>query len=560
MRRSKEGGSSLRTRLTVPVRDCKVGCSSNMAAIRKVLIIFLAYFSFVSHGLKNVLFIAVDDLRTELEIYGSDYVKTPNIDALASESIVFERAYCQVAVCSPSRASLLTGRRPDTNRVWRIDTEEYWRLYTNATTIPQYFKENGYITVGMGKVFHPGLPSGNDDVMYSWSPEGLPYYHSPLQERYGPAHNHTSSWWSFGGFEDDQLPDGDLSNRAVSVVQQFKQNRSNGDNRPFFLAVGFHKPHLPFYAPKRYFDMYPRESIKLPENFYPPNNIPFAAWSPPQELFGFYDFNSTFLNKEECLDDAKVSIYGKACRVSDSKALDLRRAYYSCISYVDAQIGKVIHALKSSGLADETIIVLWGDHGWQLGEHNEWAKHTNFEDATHVPFILRVPGATEGGMRTKALVELIDIFPSLAELAGLEVPPLCPKGSHNIFTCVEGDSVAPLLKDPGRQWKKAAFSQYPRPYSGLRQIPGHSPFPNENGENLMGYTIRVENFRFTEWYRFNHTTGMPYWRDRWGTELYNHTAPTLFFNDENDNVAGENEEEVEKLRGVLQAGWRLARP
>ena len=217
---------------------------------------------------------------------------------------------------------------------------------------------------------------------------------------------------------------------------------------------------------------------------------------------------------------------------------ELRRAYYSCVSYTDAQIGRVIKELVMQGFSDDTIIVLWADHGWQLGEHNEWCKHTNFEDATHVPFLLHVPSITDGGMKTQGFVELIDIFPTLAELAGLEIPPLCPEGNHKLLTCVEGSSVVPLLKDPNQTWKKAAFSQYPRPAAGLHTIPGYPPFSdNEHEENIMGYTMRVDQYRFTEWVRFNHTTAVPNWDDIWATELYNHTQPTAFFDDENENLA-----------------------
>ena len=280
---------------------------------------------------KNVLFFAIDDLRTELGAYNHDQVKSPNIDKLASKSLLFERAYCQVSLCSPSRASLLTGRRPDTNHVWQISADEYWRQFTNATTIPQYFKENGYISIGMGKVFHPGAPSGQDDEEYSWSPEGLPYYHSPLEQRYGPA-NHTSSWWAFEGIADNQQPDGQIADRAVSVLQQLHQNRSKGDNRPFFLAVGFHKPHLPFYAPSRYFDLYPPASeIKLPVNSNPPKDMPDIAWSVYSYIRGFGDTKQLFPNVTKCFSDAQASIYGKECRFPDDKARELRRAYYACV-------------------------------------------------------------------------------------------------------------------------------------------------------------------------------------------------------------------------------------
>ena len=238
------------------------------------LLIFCALAQLANGELKNVLFFAVDDLRPELGTYGYDMIKSPNIDSLASKSIVFERAYCQVAVCSPSRASLLTGRRPDSNHVWRIASDEYWRMTTNATSIPQYFKENGYISIGMGKIFHPGAPSGNDDEKYSWSPEGLPYYHAP-----NTASRTYGSWHSFEGYRDNQLPDGLIADRAIDVLQQFKKNHTNGDNRPFFLAVGFHKPHLPFYAPSKYYDLYPpAEQIELPKNPDVPKDMPDVAY------------------------------------------------------------------------------------------------------------------------------------------------------------------------------------------------------------------------------------------------------------------------------------------
>ena len=219
--------------------------------------------------------------------------------------------------------------------------------------------------------------------------------------------------------------------------------------------------------------------------------------------------------------------------------------------------------MKAQGFDDNTIIVLWGDHGWQLGEHNEWEKYTNFEDAVHVPFILRVPGMTDNGMRSNALVELIDIFPSLTELAGLKVPTVCPEGNNSLLTCVEGTSVFPLLKNPSTQWKKAAFSQYARPLSGLPQIPNKPSFPSgEHDESVMGYTMRVDQYRFTEWYSFNRTSATPYFDKIWGTELYDHTNPTIFFNDENENLANKLEMKnlVKQLRKQLHDGWRSATP
>ena len=503
---------------------------------------------------KNVLFIAIDDLRPELGTYGVDFVKSPNIDKLASKSIVFERAYCQVAVCSPSRASLLTGRRPDTNHVWQIAADEYWRNYTNATTIPQYFKENGYISAGMGKIFHPGPASGFDDVPYSWN---VPYYHAPSDRA-----NHTS--WHIFDTDDSNIKDGRIASYAINTLQQIKQNRSKGDNRPFFVAVGFHKPHLPFYCTKKYYDMYPpAEQVALPDNPDVPKDFPPIARS-LTEIYSYVDIKQFFPNWTKCHTDLQASFYGKECRISDHYTRVLRRAYYSCVSQTDAQVGKVVDAMESMGLAEDTIIVFWADHGWQLGEHSHWCKATNFEDATRVPFLLRVPGVTDKGMRTKALVELIDIFPTLTELAGLPVPPLCPVNGKSPLACIEGSSLAPLLKDPNQQWKKAAFSQYPRPSNGgLTIIPNKPAFKKvDHNENVMGYSMRVDQYRFTDWYHFNRTTATPNFTDIWGTELYNHTEPIVFFNDENINMANQPEMQdlVKSFRKMLQAGWRAALP
>ena len=399
---------------------------------------------------KDVLFIAVDDLRTQVGAYGDKSVKTPHMDALASKSLVFERAYCQVAICSPSRASLLTGRRPDTNHVWEISGDEYWRTVTNATTIPQYFKENGYTSIGMGKIFHPGKPSGNDDVKYSWS---LPYFHG------SDSVHSPNSWHCFDNISYNDLTDGRTADKAVETLKEIKQNRTKGDSTPFFLAVGFHKPHLPFFAPGEFCDMYPTPAeVPLAKNPDAPTNMPPIAWTTYQ---GMKRYNDTKKYKlPECENDAVISMSGNSCRISDSDAHLLRRSYYAALSFTDSLVGKVMVELERQALSDNTIVVFWADHGWKLGEHNMWTKMTNLEDDMHVPFMLRVPGVTDSGMRTSALVELIDIFPSLTELAGLPAPPVCPEENKDLLTCVEGTSVAPLLKDPKQEWKKATFSQY----------------------------------------------------------------------------------------------------
>ena len=504
---------------------------------------------------KDILFLAVDDLRPELGSYGHDNIKSPNIDALAAKSMVFERAYCQIAVCSPSRASLLTGRRPDTNHVWKISDDEYWRDFTNATTIPQYFKENGYVSIGMGKIFHPGAPSGHDDIKYSWS---LPYFHGK-----NAVHN-ANSWYRWENESDESFVDGQVARNALRTLQQIKENRTKGDDSPFFLAVGFHKPHLPFFAPAKYYDLYPApEDIEMPLNPNAPKGIPPISWTVSEELIHHYPDMKKY-DLPECYSDFETSSNGNACRLSESDAKLLRRGYYAALSYTDAQVGKVLRELQDQRLADNTIIVLWADHGWKLGEHNMWTKHSNMEDDIHVPFMVRVPGVTDDGMRSKGLVELVDIFPTLTELAGIDSPPVCPEGSKDLLACIEGTSVAPLLKKPEQQWKKAAFSQYPRPsYEGLIQIPGKPPFSNNtHEEDIMGYSVRVDQYHFIEWYKFDRNKAAPDFDLVWGTELYDHSSSSVFFNDENVNLAGDGDKQdlVKELRTVLQDGWRAAVP
>ena len=344
-------------------------------------------------------------------------------------------------------------------------------------------------------------------------------------------------------------------------MQSIKENRSNGDNRPFFVAAGFRRPHLAWYCPRKYYDMYPpAEEILLADNPNVPDGMPPIAYSTWRGT-KFKDLKA-MLNPSQCNDDNIDIVYDKKCAFNDSVARELRRAYYACISYTDAQVGRVLQELENLDFADDTIIILWADHGWQLGEHNIWSKFTNFEDGTRVPFMIHVPGVTDKGVITKSFVELIDIFPSLTDLAGIDVPPMCTENSPKSIACVEGSSVAPLLKDPDWEWKKAAFSQFPRPYSGLNKIPGHTAFKYDHYENVMGYSIRVHDYRFTEWYSFDRSKSKPDFNKVWGTELYDHSSSSYLFNNENRNVASKSEMKstVKELRKALQAGWRHALP
>ncbi|MGQ9605526.1 MAG: sulfatase [Thermogutta sp.] len=473
----------------------------------------------------NVLFIAVDDLKPELGCYGASHIQSPHIDALAAEGILFERAYCQQAVCSPSRTSLLLGRRPDTTRVYDLQTH-FRKTLPDVVTLPQYFKNHGYHVQGLSKIYHGGLDDPQSWSVPHWTPGG-PGYGNPetlaalaeeaarLRRERGPASEvlerdpqtgtvlrMTAPRWRARGpawedpdVADDALPDGKTTSEAIRILKEIR-------DRPFFLAVGYLKPHLPFVAPKRFFQLYPREEIALAPNPDPPKNCPPIALTSWGELRAYQD----------------IPAQGP---LSDETARDLIRAYYASVSYVDAQVGRLMEALETFGLKDNTIVILWGDHGWHLGDHGLWCKHTNFESATRAPLILRVPGQRIPGAKTQALVEFVDIYPTLCELCGLPLP----EG-------LEGTSMAPLLDDPERPWKTAAFSQYPR-------------------GSVMGYSMRTERFRYTEW------------RPREGdqpaaVELYDHQADSR----EDVNLADEPEfrEVRRRLREQLEAGWRAAVP
>lgn len=513
-------------------------CTDLYLRITKLLELFkvalLLYWTNTCAGRMNVLFLVADDMRPQLgSYYGKDFpspvhppMHTPNLDKLAAKSLLLKRAYCQQAICSPSRTSLLTGRRPDTTHVY--DLKHYWRLAGgNFTTIPQYFKNNGYISVGMGKIFHPGRrASGRDDPM-SWS---LPYFHAVNMG----WETNKSSWQAIPDklLEDKPLMDTQIKDQAINTLRQLAPKASSG-HQPFFLAAGFHRPHLPFDFPESVLKYYPEESIRLPDNEYAPVNMPYVAWSDYKELRKYHDIRK--LNLSGAINST----------VPDKIVRDLRRAYYCATTWTDFLIGCVIRELESLGLANNTIISFWGDHGWQLGEHGEWTKHTNFELSTHAPMMIHIPGMTDKGIVTEKLTEFVDLFPTLAEAAGLPTLPLCPENSTMIDLCREGSSLLPLIKNPNSTWKNASFSQYPR------RLP--------RSERAMGYTIRTDKFRYTEWARFEYyPVYKPDWNTLFGVELYDHSKDP----EENHNVAFEPPyaQVKQKLSKFLRAGWRHALP
>jgi arylsulfatase A-like enzyme len=461
----------------------------------------------------NVLFIAVDDMRPDLGPYGNKQVRTPNLDRLAARGLTFTSAYCQQAVCSPSRTSLLTGRRPDTTRIYELQTH-FRKTIPDVVTLPQHFKNNGYVTTGLSKIYHGGLDDPKSWSIPSWTPASPPWNspesaaraekqwaalerdglrrENPVVSRQGrgPA-------WNAPDVGDNALPDGKTADTAIRALTELK-------GKPFFLAVGFLKPHLPFIAPKKYFDLYPPETIKPVDYPEPPKGVPEIAMHPSGELRTYADIP-------------------EKGPIPHEKTIELIRAYYAATSYTDAQIGRVLDELDRLGLADTTVVIVWGDHGYHLNNHGLWNKHTNFEKAVHVPMIIRVPGQKNAGKKTGALTEFVDIYPSLAGICGLPEP----EG-------VEGTSFAPLMDDPNRPWKRAAFSQYPRNKPGFGRV--------------MGYSVRTERYRYTEW-----KAG-----DIVERELYDYQTDP----DERANLAAQPEHAavVEQMARTLHAGWIAARP
>ncbi|MFT5640862.1 MAG: iduronate 2-sulfatase [Cyclobacteriaceae bacterium] len=381
----------------------------------------------------NILFLAVDDLRPELNTYGASHIKSPAIDKLASQSLVFDRAYCNVPVCGASRASLLSGVRPGRHRFLGYSTK-LDEDYPGLTSLPKYFKNNGYTTVSNGKIYHH---KGDDAAAWSeiWKAGNKLSPRDYLLPENVALDNGTGTRgapFEKADVADSAYFDGKIAERTISDLKKLKV-----DGKPFFLAAGFLKPHLPFNAPSKYWDLYDSIKISLPQNYTQPESTPDLA---------FHNFG-------ELRNYSGVPNNGP---VSDELAKKLMHGYYASVSYTDAQIGKVLEALEELGLAKNTIVILWGDHGWNLGDHQMWCKHCNFESSLHVPMMIKVPGETTG-LHSQAITEYIDVYPSLCELAGLPIP------SHT-----DGDSFVPLIEGKTRE-KDFAISKY---FDGVTLVKG----------------------------------------------------------------------------------------
>ena len=510
----------------------------------------------------NILFIAIDDLRPELGCYGSPIAKSPHIDRLAAEGLRFNRAYCQQAICSPSRASLMTGARPDTIGV--IENTAYFReLNPNIITLPQHLISNGYEAVYCGKIYHAKMT----DNEHSWSRspawKSCPYKRPQLPGSYALPENQQT--WSenkqkmlakygpsgSGGLvhgpayesadvADHVYRDGFNTQLAIATL---KDHLKHQPETPLFLALGLVKPHLDFIAPKKYWDLYDRKNIKTAAQTKSPQGGAATGLHASFELRTRHGIP-------------------KSGPIGDELARTLLHGYYACVSYVDAQVGMMLEALEEAGVRDNTIVIVWGDHGWHLGDMGIWGKATNYEIATRVPMIIWTPDMKQRGHATDGLVELVDMYPTLCELAGIPRPP------H-----LQGHSFAPLLANPNQPWKKAVFSQFPNPAlrewaanplsPGMRQTffgplieDVESRIIKQQGDawdrdlfenHLMGYTMRTSRYRLVLWRDHRHPKTPPVF-----VELYDHQNDP----DETHNVAMEYPAIVERLTKQFNRGWQ----
>lgn len=404
----------------------------------------------------NVLFIVVDDLRASVGVFGDPLAVTPHINALGARGTVFVNAHCQIAICNPSRASVMTGRRPDTIRVWGLK-KHFREENPRVITLPQWFKQQGYHTHSVGKIYHGSGKPSTDPPSWSGKPE---FDHCEKIDQYLLSRNRTgrkAAGAESSPSKDSDHIDGKVADAAIANLRQLKQS-----SKPFFLAVGFRKPHMPFSAPVKYWALYDRAKLARPQNPRMPQDAPAIAAHQWPEARGYTD------------------IPGQGPMTVD-KIAELRHGYYAATSFMDAQVGRVVAELKRLGLGQNTVISLYSDHGFHVGEQNLWGKLTNYDTGTRVPLLFVAPNQKARGRVIRQAVELLDIYPTLTDLCNL------PKPGQ-----LAGKSLARQLDQPGPT-KNFALSQFPRPVAyNFKSAPPRA----------MGYSIRDDRHRLTQWIDF----------------------------------------------------------
>ncbi|MCW1926520.1 sulfatase [Luteolibacter arcticus] len=476
--------------------------------MKRLLPVLLALFSGLSAEEKpNVLLICVDDLKPALGCYGDKLARTPNLDRLAARGMRFDLAYCNQSVCAASRNNLLLGSRSTSLGIYDLGTN-FRRAVPDAVTLPQYFMKHGYRAEAVGKILHTG--HGNVDEAASWSvatviPKVVEYL-DPKNSADGQLTREEAfftnqklgeigklprgSAWESMEVSDEGYSDGRTATEIIKRLQAAKERKDT----PFFIGVGFVKPHLPFSAPQKYWDLHDPAKFQLAANQKSPEGAPPYAGKHGGEISNF--------------DPVKPN-----GDVNDEVARKLIHGYYAASSYMDAQLGRVIDELDRLELSKNTIIVLWGDHGWHLGDHGIWTKHTNYEQANRIPLFIIAPGMKPGA--TRQLAETVDIYPTLADLAGLPKPAV-PQP-------IDGLSLVPVLKDPSVRIRDNATHAFPR------------------GEGRIGRAIRTERYRLVEWKR----PGTP--SDDADFELYDYESDPA----ESENLAKKKPEVVKELRAML---------
>jgi len=506
----------------------------------------------------NVLFIAVDDLRPEHGVFGGS-AKTPNIDAFAANATVFLRNYVQIGVCSPSRTSLLTGRYPHSTHV--TDLYKYFRsVGCNVTTLPEAFKDAGYTTVGANKVFHPGHASGAGLYPDGGGCPGCDGYNDPPSwSSYFIAPSNAVSPWNItygdswtalrenATYPFSSHPDAQAAAHIIAALKSFKEG-----GQAFFAAPGFMKPHLPFIFPSRFLDQYADYNETAPDEEPARPAEASLSWTGWSEFSNYADIAAVIAAKH-------INLSTPGNYMPRAKQVEIRKAYLAAVSFNDAVVGLVLDALRSTGLEDSTVVVLWGDHGWMLNDGGDYAKHTNFESVTRAPLIIKSPRhPASWGARITAFTHHVDVFPTLLELTGLDMPGRA---------ALEGLSLVPLLQNPalpslpGRP--AAAFSQYPRHQDGCG-LPG-----SECGNpHAMGFTIRTAEWRYTEWVDFNNNTYMPNFNASSKVrevELWDHRGDvdgSNWTNYERSNLAGDPQyaSVIASLSTMLHSGPNVGLP